>query len=82
MRAERVPTPDDMHEVWTRLFATVGAGHWEGLRRRLGLPGDMLFRWRTGTSLPSIDMFLTLCWRFNLEPADLLTPDRLASIEL
>jgi len=41
----------------------------------LGLSGDVLFRWRKGKSLPSLDMFLTFCSRLDLEPDDVLGTD-------
>src|SRR5205823_6032473 len=46
----------------------VGAGRLDGFRRRMGLPGDMLYRWRRPRSSPSLDMFLTLCARLGVEP--------------
>lgn len=68
-------TPEHMQRVFRWFFEVVGNGSWDGLRKRLGFSSAIVYSWRTGRALPSLDMFLTFCHRLNLEPEDLLNPD-------
>jgi hypothetical protein len=61
-------TSDGLRNFFAGLFGVLGHGHVDPFRVRLGLPADMLYRWRAGTSLPSVDMLLTFCARLNVEP--------------
>ena len=72
---------ESMRRVFTWLFEVVGDGHWDGLSKRLALSDDILLRWRSGRSLPGIDMFLTFCRRLNIEPDDLLSRDAVGRLD-
>ena len=76
-----VPAPDQMRAMSLWLFEVVGNGRWESLRKRLGLSPAIVYSWRTGKALPSLEMFLTLCSRLNVEPDDLLNADRLKRVD-
>ena len=76
-----LPAPEDMRAISLWLFEVVGNGRWESLRKRLGLSSAIIYSWRTGKALPSLEMFLTLCSRLNLEPDDLLDADRLKRLD-
>ena len=70
-----IPTPEHMQRVFRWFFEVVGNGSWDGLRKRLGFSSAIVYSWRTGRALPSLDMFLTFCYRLNLEPDGLLNLD-------
>jgi hypothetical protein len=71
-----------MRRLFTWIFEVVGGGRWDHYRSRMGLPADIVFRWRMGKGLPSMDMLLTFCSRLNVEPDDLLDVNTLGKLDV
>ncbi len=71
-RTRGVPPAQHIAQAIAEVCERVGVGSLEPFSKRLGLPGDLLYRWRSGRSAPSIDMFQTFCARLGVEPDRLL----------
>ena len=81
-KAQGVTRAHHIAKAISDLCERVGVGNLDPFRKRLGLPGDMLYRWRSGRSAPSLDMFLTFCARLGVEPDDVLDGSRPEHLDL